>query len=121
VAGEGVRGFLLWLGAPLAWALHLGASYLLVGLACANGWTGVRPALAAVTVAFAAAAAWTGVLAWREWRRVAGRGRWEALVSEPGGHTPFLMLVGVLQAMVFAPLILIEAAPPLMLPPCGWP
>jgi hypothetical protein len=53
-------------GGPVAWTLHLLASYAVVAAGCATSWSGIVPALVAITIACAAASAAAGVVAWRD-------------------------------------------------------
>jgi hypothetical protein len=107
-----------FLGAPAVWALHLFVSYALVALACSTGWDGIRVALAAVTIVFAAAAAWSGVLAWRAWRRAGAEGLADAADPAPGWRG-LTMLAGIVLAAIFTLVIIFAGLPPLFVPVCG--
>ena len=96
------------LGAPVAWMLHLLASYAVVGLACSAEWNRADGSLALVTAICLAAALASGVVAYRRWR-VAGRaGDWQRDI----------MLVGMLGTVVFVPAIVLEAVVPAFVPLC---
>jgi hypothetical protein len=99
-----VLGFL---GAPLAWAVHLGVSYFLVALGCTTNWGGARPAILVATLAFAALAVWAGWIGWR------GRER------DPAGVRDFLGMGGAVLAGLFTLAIVFAGLSPLVLPLCG--
>jgi hypothetical protein len=92
------------LGAPVAWTVHLLASYAVVGLGCAAGWSGPGRSLALVTAICLAAALGSGLLAYRRWR-----------ATDAGTD---IVLVGVLGTPVFLLAITLEALVPLFLPLC---
>lgn len=98
-----VLGFL---GAPLAWAAHLGVSYFLVALGCTTAWTGSRPAILLATLVFAALAAGAG---WVGWRRRA---------SDATGIRDFLGEGGAALAGLFTLAIIFAGLSPLFLPLC---
>ena len=96
------------LGAPVAWMLHLMASYAVVGLACGAGWSRADGSLVLVTAICLVAALTCGVVAYRHWRAAGDAGDWEGDV----------MLVGVLGTAVFALAILLQGVVPAFLPLC---
>lgn len=104
------------LGAPLVWVVHLAASYLFVALHCGTGWTGARLATALVTILCAVAGGGAGVYAWRQWRRTQSEGGSDPL--DPVDPTAFLLLSGVLLAVLFTGAIVITGLSPLFLPMC---
>jgi hypothetical protein len=107
----------VFLGAPVAWAVHLAASYFFVALDCGTAWNGGLVAILVATVFCAVAAAWTGSAAWREWKRLRGRTSPEA--SDLTQAREFLALSGALLAMLFTGAILLAGLSPLFLPMCG--
>jgi hypothetical protein len=96
------------LGAPVAWMVHLMASYMVVGLACAMGWPRADASLVALTVVCLLGAVASGVLAFRHW----------AGTMHQDGWKPDVMLVGVLGAGLFVIAIILEAVVPAFVPLC---
>ena len=106
------------LGAPVAWTLHLFASYLILTIGCRTGWAGTTPAILVVTILFAAAAFASGVLAFRRWQRTSGEDRdWRMAISEPRTRD-LLWMLGILAAALFGVTILLAGLPPLLVPLC---
>jgi hypothetical protein len=96
------------LGAPVAWTVHLLASYAVVGLACAAGASQADRPLGLVTVICLAAALASGLVAYRRWRGDA-----------PSGHgRRDIMLVGVLGTAVFTAAIVLQSVVPAFVPLC---
>ena len=113
---SGLRLVLGLIGAPLAWTLHLAASYAIVGIGCSTGWNGVAPAVVVTTLVCAALAVASGVASYSAYRRLAPAGDpSQAEHPAPG----MLMLIGAILAGFFTAVIVIQGVPPLMLPPCG--
>ena len=113
---SGLRLVLGLLGAPLAWTLHLAASYAIVGIGCSTGWNGVAGAVVVTTLVCAALAVASGAASYSAYRRMATSG--DATRAER--PTPdMLMLIGAILAGLFTAVIIIQGVPPLMLPPCG--
>jgi hypothetical protein len=109
-----------FLGGAIAWSLHFLGSYAVVAIGCVAGWSHTTMVVALGTLALAGLAAWSTVVAWREWRR-AGEGQpWDRALSEPPGWYAWLMTVGVLMGITSAFAILLEAAGVFLLPVCGW-
>lgn len=106
------------LGPPLAWTLHFLVSYFIVALFCTSGWSGVGMAVGVTTVLLTPVSAAAGVLAYRIWRQREYRG-WRSSVAEPGGWARFFLIMGMLGAVMFTGLIVLEAIPPLFVPPCS--
>ena len=105
-------------GAPIAWALHLFASYVLLTIGCRTGWRGTIPAILVVTVLFAAAAVASGMLAYRRWQRTGGEERgWRMALSEPRTRD-LLWMLGILAAALFAVAIVLAGIVPLLVPLC---
>lgn len=114
---------LLATGAALAWTVHLLASYLVVTVWCASGWRGMDIALVAVTVVCAAAAAVTGVAAFRLWRRGQAAQRhdgesgrpepWDGRMGERGARTAFIAVLALFMTAIFGYLILLQGVPAL--------
>ena len=111
-----VRNGVLWfalLGGPVAWTIHLLASYPLVPLACRLQTTLPLNLITAGTAALAAAAALTGALAWKRVRGVASReGR------EAPHRARFMAIVGAVLGTFFVYVILVEGLPPILQDPC---
>jgi hypothetical protein len=111
------RMALLWfalLGGPVAWSAHLLASYPLVPVACSAGTVMMLHGVTAVTVLIAAA---SGVVGWRERRRLRG--------SEPEGdlriahrRACFMAVSGIWLGGFFALVTLVEGLPVLFGDPC---
>ncbi len=107
-----------FLGAPVAWALHLAVSYFLVTLDCATDWDGARTGVLLATAACAAAALGAGAIGWRGWKRVRGR-MMPGELLDPMRIRGFLTLSGVLMAVLFTGAIVLAGMSPLLLPMCS--
>lgn len=115
-------------GAPLAWTLHLMASYIIVAVWCASDWDGLAVAVGLVTLVCAAISIVCGVIAWRVWRegqamleRDAEPGRpdgWDSRMGERGARVAFLAVMSLAGAALFTFLIILQGLPPLFTPPC---
>lgn len=115
-------------GSPLAWTLHLMASYLLVTVWCSMGWSGLSLAIGVVTVVCGALAVGSGVVAVglrREGQAMRERDRepgtasgWEARMGERGARVSFLAVMSIGAAVLFTFLILLQGLPPFFTPPC---
>lgn len=116
-----MRGRLLLglLGGGTAWALHLCASYFLVAHGCAREWPALGLLLGLVTLAGATGAVAAGVAAGRAWRSEPARATLEE--PDPGEPARFVSGVGVRLAGLFAFMILLAGAAPLVLSPCAGP
>lgn len=108
------------LGGAAAWSLHFLGSYALLAIGCVDGWGGIREALALGTLILAGIAAWSAVVAWRDWRRVSEGQPWDTALGEPRGWFAYLMLTGVLMGIVSVFTIALEGWGTLVLPVCGW-
>jgi hypothetical protein len=108
------------LGGAIAWSLHFLGSYALVAIGCVARWDVTVPLVTAGTLILAAAAAWSTLVAWREWRRVGRDMPWDRALSEPPGWYAWLMTVGLLMGVTAVCTILLEGLGTLMLPVCGW-
>ncbi|HEY8470225.1 MAG TPA: hypothetical protein VIL18_11310 [Longimicrobiales bacterium] len=114
------RLFVAVFGGPIAWSLHLLVSYFLVALFCNTGWPGLGIALAGATVLAAAAAAGSGLVAWRAWREHVDGQPWDAALSDPRGWaTGFLLVIGMVAAGLFLLIILLAGLPPIFLSECS--
>ena len=125
-AGTPSRGALLLalLGAPVAWTAHLLAAYVLVALDCSTRWDGGRAAIAALTLLALLGAGASGLLARRLWVRARTVDRptddaWDARMGDRTSRVAFLMLVGLVMAVLFAIAIAYQAAPVLLVPVCS--
>jgi hypothetical protein len=114
---DAARLLTAFLGAPVAWAVHLAASYLFVALDCGTAWDGGFAAILVATIVCAVASGWTGTAAWREWKRLRSRASPEA--SDLTQAVEFVVLSGALLAMLFTAAILLAGLSPLFLPMCG--
>jgi hypothetical protein len=105
------------LGAPVAWGIHLSASYFLVVLDCGSKWDGAEAAILLTTLLCAVAAGAAGVFAWGKWRRAGGR---QDLPWFEAAHVrEFLLLSGAVLAVLFAGAIVVAGIAPLFVPLCG--
>jgi hypothetical protein len=108
------------LGGAVAWSLHFLGSYAVVAIGCVAGWASTLWIVIVGTLALAALALWSTVVAWRDWRRSAGDQPWDTALSEPKGWYAWLMTVGALMGITSVFTILLEGFGTLMLPLCGW-
>ncbi len=116
------------LGSPVAWTVHLLASYLIVAVWCAARWGGVGVAIAVITIVCAGAAVATGVLATRRWHRSRAElahdaepgvpGSWDDRMSERGARIVFLSVMSLFLAVTFTFLIILQGLPPFFAPAC---
>lgn len=103
-------GVLLYavLGPPIAWSLHFGVLYFVVAAVCGAGGSAVLLPIGLATVVAAGASAAGGLVARRWWAE-----------ARSGSEAVRLFLaMGILGAAFFTGLIVLEALPPLFLPPC---
>ncbi len=108
------------LGGALAWTLHFLGSYAVASIGCVYRWRGIHLSIAIGTLLLAAVAAWSTLVARREWRRVSAGQSWDLALGEPRGWFAFLMLTGVLLGLVSVLTIVLEGWGTLILPACGW-
>ena len=108
------------LGGALAWSLHFLGGYAVVSVGCVARGEATTWIVAAGTAVLAGLAAWSTLVAWREWRRTSDDQPWDTALSEPKGWYAWLMTVGVLLGITSAFTILLEGFGTLMLPLCGW-
>jgi hypothetical protein len=111
------------LGGAVAWSLHLLASYTLLAYGCTSKWAGTRPALAAISLAALAVTAWSGRVARRSWLVAREVDRptddaWDARMGERTARVSFLMVVGLVLAVVFSIGIVYEATTIFLAPLC---
>ena len=108
------------LGAPVAWAVHLGLCYFLVALACTTAWrgAGVTIAILVATLVLAAVSVASGVFAYRRWRAMGGGDGWDQALSSPGGKGGFYWMLGVLMSGLFTLVIVLEGLGPLFVDAC---
>ncbi len=108
-----------FLGSALAWAVHFNLIYFLVALFCTTGWRGGAAAVGIATVVFFAISVAAGVVAYRQWRAHArGTRSWDTALAETSGRVSFLLLIGMISAMLFTLLILFEGVPIFFVPTC---
>jgi hypothetical protein len=115
--GSTARLVIVFLGAPIAWLLHLALSYFLVALGCGTGWAGAESGVLIATVLFAAAACWAGWLGWRGSKHALRAP--DGLAVDPPGVRGFLAVGGVILAVLFCGAIIITGIAPLFLPMCS--
>jgi Flp pilus assembly protein TadB len=109
-AGTSGGWTLLWalLGAGVAWALHLLVSYTVLAWACTTERTSLaRTLLLGVSAAALLAAAASGWTARRRWMVARERDRpeddaWDARMGERTARVSFLMVAGLVLAVLFA-------------------
>lgn len=112
------------LGAAGAWTAHLLASYGVVAYACSTGWGGARATVALLTLVALAAAVASGLLARRLWRRARAVDRpvddtWDSRMGDRTARVSFLMVVGLVLAVLFGIGIAYQGAPLLLVPVCA--
>lgn len=95
------------LGGGLAWSLHLLASYVLVAFACTTDWGGARVALALLSLAALGTTGASGWLAWKRGHIARAVDRpeddaWDARMGERTARVSFLMVMGLISAILFA-------------------
>lgn len=108
---------LLWTGwaiAPLAWALHLSISYLLVPWVCATESDFLLYLVTGAALLIAAAGVF---LNWQIWERLGMR--WSDDEEGVSPRSRFMSLVGLLINVLFFFVIVAQGVPVLVLPPCG--
>jgi hypothetical protein len=108
------------LGAPSAWALHLFASYGIVGIECNGGLAGALFPLTLIlaTLVLGGAGVTSGVVAFSMLRPSSGETLHLAL-GEPAGRVQFLAGTGALLAAIFVLLIVLQGVVPLLVPTCA--
>lgn len=114
--GRGIA--LLWLGVlagPIAWALQLQVNYSLMPWICGGGSMLV---VHVVTVAALLLAAIGAFAAWRSWQH-AGRG-WPSGAGDVIERTRFMAVWGMVFSTLFFVLIVMQAIPSFILPPCAY-
>lgn len=94
------------LGGALMWVLHILGAYVLITWACAEDWPHVRLVLLALTVVTVAVTAWSGVVARHQWLRARATDRptddaGDARMGERTARVSFIMVTGLLLAVVF--------------------
>lgn len=76
------------LGAPLAWAAHLGIGYAMVNWSCARGSMALMHGLTGVLLALAMASALLGWREWSRWRRAEPHEHWHPPTAAPSMDNP---------------------------------
>lgn len=115
-------------GSPIAWTLHLMASYVMVAAWCAEEWGGLGVVLAVTTIACAGLAVASGFIAlglWRDGRAMRRHDAepgspegWAARMGERGARVSFLAVMAIGGAVLFTYLIVLQGLPPLFTPAC---
>ncbi len=111
------------LGAPVVWTLHLFVSYAVVAVDCATGWSGGRIAVVLATVVALFVTAACGLLARRLWERSRAvdhptDDHWDARMGERTARVSFLMVSGLVLAVLFGIAILYAGLPVIFLATC---
>jgi len=117
---------LLWalLGGAVVWSVHLLVTYIVLAYACTTGWSaGPRTTLAVISAAGVALTAWSGWVAWRRWHIARDLDRpeddsWDARMGERTARVSFLMVVGLISAIIFGIGIVYEAITIWFVPLC---
>ncbi len=118
--GQGLRELALATAGLGVWGLHFTAAYMANALACARGWSATTllglPAVAALVLgATLLALLLLGLLL---------RATWPAFSPDPaegGEREPrFLRWVGAASVLYAGVAVLLETAPALLVPPCGY-
>lgn len=107
----------IWAGlfaGPLAWAIHLMASFGTVEWTCETGNAWLHHAVTAGVLVIALAG---GFVSWRTWRHT-GRAT-ETSGPGPRGRNHFLALAGVAVSAFFILIIVVSEIPNLLLHPCS--
>lgn len=76
------------LGAPLAWAAHLGIGYALVNWSCERGSTTVMHVLTGLLLAVAMACTLLGWREWSRWRSARPHEHWHPPTAAPSHDNP---------------------------------
>lgn len=76
------------LGAPLAWAAHLGIGYALVNWSCERGSTTLLHVLTGLLLAAAIACTLLGWREWSRWRRARPHEHWHPPTAAPSHENP---------------------------------
>ncbi|WP_336273644.1 hypothetical protein [Vreelandella indica] len=111
-----LQPLLLWAGwvvGPMAWALHLLGSYMLVPWVCATGhhWTLHASTLVALAISLIG-----GWIAWRQWG-VVGR-QWPGGSDRRTSRIRFMSAGGLILSVLSALLIVVEGIPNFFLGAC---
>jgi hypothetical protein len=111
-------------GAAVAWTVHLLVAYVVVALDCSTRWDGTRAALAALTALTLGTAAASGLAARRLWVRARAADRptddtWDARMGDRTARVSFLMMTGLVLAVLFAVAIVYQAVPIFLVPVCA--
>jgi hypothetical protein len=124
----GRRLLLALLGSPIAWTVHLLASYLVVTLWCSSGWSGADLMVGILTLVCTVAAIASGVLAFRLWQQgqrvlltdaeSGGPEPWDSRMGERGARAAFLAVLALFMGGLFAYLIVLQGLSPLFAPTC---
>lgn len=112
------------LGGAVAWTAHLLVAYAMVALDCSTAWDGGRTGIAVLTVVTLAATVASGLLARRLWLRARAADTpsddaWDARMGDRTSRVSFLMVVGLVSAVLFGIAIVYEAMPLLFVPVCS--
>jgi len=113
--------FVAWLLAPVAWLVHLGASYLIVTLRCVDAWneSAVAITLIAVTLLLAAISLYVGLHSWRRMRALGIPADPGIALSKDFGMDGLSMAIGVITGGLFLLLIVMNGVTPFFVPTCA--
>lgn len=107
------------LGAPVSWSLHFGLVYLLDSMSCAAAWQGAETAIYIATAPLAALSAYSGIVSWRAWRELRGERPDDAVIADVHiGREATLIAMGMMAAVFFTLLIVMEGLAPAFVPTC---
>ena len=102
---------------PAAWGTHLAIGYLLVTVHCIAGLPGFAAWLTILTIASLGMTVWSGITAYRAWRRIGGI--WQTGADGIRSRDSFLTLLGAMLSPIFGLAIIFGAVPLLTLAPCA--
>jgi len=114
-SATGLQAGVPWAGlaaGPAAWAVSTQLNYALASWACARGAALV---VAGLALLFVLAALGGGLLSWRAWRATPAAPR-----EEGGRPHHFLAAIGILTAVLFALVILMQGVAGLVFSGCEW-
>ena len=102
---------------PAAWGAHLAIGYLLVTIHCIAGLPWFVAWLTILTIVLLGVTVWSGVAAYRAWRRIGGI--WQTGADGIRSRDSFVTLLGAMLSPIFGLAIIFGAVPLLTLAPCA--
>ena len=111
------------LGGAAAWSFHFLGSYAVLAWLCTTRAGSARPILVALALVALAVTAYSGWLARRHWRIARAVDRptddsWDARMGERTARVSFLMVIGLVLAVIFALGIVYETIALFLAPLC---